>query len=270
MVADGILDVASVDAFGTVDFDSSVSVLAGIGDGTFEAALQLEVAAGAFGLVAADLNDDQLPELISADLDNDTVSILRNAGTPPMFTPTATATPVPSCAATPEVCRTPAAGGKAVLVLRDKPDDSKDELLWKWLEGAATVAAEFGDPVNSDAYRLCVYDGSGRVARALVPAAGSCGGGPCWQTTRRGFTYRDVDANADGVRDLILKAGSDRDAKIIVRGKGVDLDMPDLEALTSPLTVQLKRAGGSVCWGTTYTFPPAIRNGAAIFKDRAD
>ena len=46
--------------------------------------------------------------------------------------------------------------------------------------------------------------------------------------------------------------------------------MPNLTTLTSPLTVQLKRNGSTVCWGATYSFPPALRNSAAIFKDKAD
>ena len=55
-----------------------------------------------------------------------------------------------------------------------------------------------------------------------------------------------------------------------MRGKGIDLDMPDLEQLTSPLTVQLKRAGGTVCWGATYTSRPRCKNDAEMFKDKAD
>jgi hypothetical protein len=69
---------------------------------------------------------------------------------------------------------------------------------------------------------------------------------------------------------VILKAGADGAAKIIIKGKGLGVDMPALGALTSPLTVQLKRAGGTVCWGATYTFPPALKNTSTMFKDKAD
>ena len=61
-----------------------------------------------------------------------------------------------------------------------------------------------------------------------------------------------------------------RECAAFVRGKGDGLDMPNLGLLASPLTVQLKRAGGSVCWGATYSFPPALKNTAAMFKDKAD
>lgn len=80
---DGITDLASADSFGTIDFDGSVSVLLGNGDGTFADSQQFEVDSGPYGLVAADLNNDRLPDLVSANLDSTTVSVLRNTGTPP-------------------------------------------------------------------------------------------------------------------------------------------------------------------------------------------
>ncbi len=83
---DGIVDLASADSFGTVDFDGTVSVLLGIGAGTFANADQFEVDPGPYGLVAADLNNDRLPDLVTANLDGTTVSVLKNTGTPP--TPT--------------------------------------------------------------------------------------------------------------------------------------------------------------------------------------
>jgi len=44
--------------------------------------------------------------------------------------------------------------------------------------------------------------------------------------------------------------------------------MPSLTALSSPVTVQLRNA--TTCWGAQYSFPPAIRSDAEMFKDRAD
>jgi hypothetical protein len=180
-------------------------------------------------------------------------------------TPTNTPAPPPTCAATPELCRTPAIGGKALIVLKDDgTDDSKDSLLWKWIKGAATAKSEFGDPVNAHSYQLCIYDGGGLAAGAAIPF------GSAWTERRSGFKFKDSAGSAGGVRTVLLKAGADQKAKVIVRGKGGNLDMPDLAALSSPLTVQLKRAGGAVCWGARYSFPPATRNTAAMFKDKAD
>jgi glucose/arabinose dehydrogenase len=178
--------------------------------------------------------------------------------------------PPPACAATPEVCRTPVVGGKALIVLKDNADDGKDFLLWKWLKGAATDAAEFGNPVTTHTYELCLYAGTAFVTSATAPVDNSCNGAACWKQTGSGFKYRDTQRTPDGVQTILLKAGVDEKAKIVVRGKGIDLAMPDLTALISPLTVQLKQNGSSVCWGATYTFPPALRNEAVIFKDKAD
>jgi hypothetical protein len=83
---DGIVDLASADNFGTPDFDGAVSILVGLGDGTFEDAQQFQVDVGPYGIVAADLNDDRLPDIVTANVDNTNVSVLINTGTPP--TPT--------------------------------------------------------------------------------------------------------------------------------------------------------------------------------------
>jgi hypothetical protein len=81
--ADGIVDLASADNFGTPDFDGAVSILVGLGDGTFEEAQQFQVDVGPYGIVAADLNDDRLPDIVTANVDNTNVSVLINTGTPP-------------------------------------------------------------------------------------------------------------------------------------------------------------------------------------------
>ena len=50
----------------------------------------------------------------------------------------------------------------------------------------------------------------------------------------------------------------------------MNLPMPALGALASPVTVQIKRSGGGFCFGATYTFPPAVKNDAVYFKDKND
>jgi hypothetical protein len=201
-------------------------------------------------------------------------TILRISGGSPIPTPTATlpgpptATPppvAPTCAPMPELCRTPAVGAKAKILIKvNATDASKNVLLWKWLKGAATTKAEFGDPVNSHTYELCIYGGSGLVGSATAPA------GSPWKETGSGFKYKDSSLASDGLQKMSLKEGADEKAKIIVKGKGGGLNLPTLASLTSPLTVQLKRSGGSVCWGAVFSFPPAIKNDGAQFKDTAD
>jgi hypothetical protein len=185
-------------------------------------------------------------------------------------TPTPTVTATPLCAAAPDVCRTPVVAGKALISLQDKSPDTKDQWQWTWAKGAATTKAEFGDPVNADDYVVCLYDGSGLRATLTAPAGGLCANKPCWSSKPKGFQYKDKDATPTGVTQLKLGAGTDGKAKIQVKGKGGLLPDLDLSTLASPVTVELKRAAGGVCWGAVYTFPPAIKNTAAQFKDKAD
>jgi aldose sugar dehydrogenase len=185
---------------------------------------------------------------------------------PPASTPTATATAtVPPCAPTPESCRLPVVPGKSKIMLKDNAtDDGKDLLVWKWIKGAATDKSEFGDPLGATTYELCLYDAGGVVGSATIAA------GSEWKETGSGYKFKDTALDPDGVQKVLLKAGEDEKAKIIVKAKGDNLAMPNLSLLASPLTVQLKRSGSSVCWGAVYSFPPAIKNDASQFKDAAD
>jgi len=156
-------------------------------------------------------------------------------------------------------------------LLKDKSADTLDQLTWKWLKGAMTSKAEFGDPLASDDYALCIYDTTGLLASMAAPAGGTCASKPCWADTSTGFRYKDADVTPDGLARILLKEGlEDGKAKVLVRGKGVNLPMPDLSQLQSPITVQLRRANGSMCWGAVYSFPPASKNDAVTFKDKAD
>jgi hypothetical protein len=54
------------------------------------------------------------------------------------------------------VCRTAA---KNKVLIKNKADNGKDKLIWKWTKGALTTQAEFGDPTTTADYALCFYDG---------------------------------------------------------------------------------------------------------------
>src|SRR5262249_6150103 len=47
-------------------------------------------------------------------------------------------------------CDVPRSGckraGRAILIVRNQSDDSRDMLQWKWLKGPPTTIAEFGNP----------------------------------------------------------------------------------------------------------------------------
>ncbi|MCC6847906.1 MAG: DNRLRE domain-containing protein [Deltaproteobacteria bacterium] len=174
------------------------------------------------------------------------------------------------CGPTPQAgCRGPALAGKGTVKLADKSPDKKDQLNWKYVKGAATTLADFGDPVASTDYTLCVYDSSARpqpILLAHAPAGGTCGTKPCWKAIKGGFKYNDKLYTPDGLQQVLLKSGVATKTKILVKGKGIDLPMPTLP-LTTMVTVQLKSEGG-VCWETRYS--TAQKNFAEQFRAKAD
>jgi hypothetical protein len=82
---DGRLDLASADILGTLEFDSSVSVLSGRGDGTFATARSFATDTGTFDVIAADVNSDRKPDVLTANMVRNDVSLLLNTSEGPPF-----------------------------------------------------------------------------------------------------------------------------------------------------------------------------------------
>ena len=297
---DGKLDCAIANE------DGVATVLLGNGDGTFQAPATYPISGTGVGSVLGDLDDDgdldwvvssfsggrwhvfvndgtgtftEDPEIIAisnpscatmldvdgdGDLDlsltdeiADVVRILRNdAGATPL------------CPDAPDFCRQPAPG-KGNLLMVDKADDTKDRLTWKWTKGAATTKAEFGDPINTDEYALCFYDGGTLLTSAVV--AGTCGTKPCWSDKPTGFVFRNKNKTVapSGIQSVTLKAGAAGKAGITVKGKGVSLALPAPGGLSGPIDVQLHRNGSGICWGATFS-PPFKKNTGGVLKDASD
>jgi len=155
---------------------------------------------------------------------------------------------------------------RSTILLKDREPDSRDQLVWKWLKGAATTKAEFGDPLTADDYELCMYDANGLVSSSRVPAGGVCAKGkPCWKEQSKGYRYADKDRTPDGMDRLQLKEGVAGKAKVLVKGKGLRLDLPALATLAAPVTVQAINAASGRCWEAVYA-PPFLRQDAEQFK----
>jgi len=198
----------------------------------------------------------------------------------PMATPTVTPTamPTPTCGALPvSGCRTPAVSGRALLRYKDRAPDTKDWLQWKWSKGSVTSKEEFGTPLTTTSYQVCVYDGTPKlIFDATIPAGGTCNVSnpkPCWKDTTRGFDYNDKDLTPDGVARLNLRQGLVAgQAQIKLRTKGTSLDDPALP-FTQPVIVQLHNAESGLCWEAVYSTPAAKNvSGPPLgqFKDKAD
>jgi len=194
----------------------------------------------------------------------DEVILMQNG----MAGPTPTPTPGP-CPLVPSTCREPTEAGKAKLVLKQQ-SPAEATLLWKWTKGPATTKAEYGDPLGADDYVLCLYEDGSLSESFDVPAGGTCGNRDCWKEIAKGFKYKDKALTPDGVLNLKLLEGGNGEAKIKLKGKGVNLALPDdLTDLDGVLDVQLHQPGGSVCWGATYS-PPFKSTSPTLLKASSD
>ena len=149
---------------------------------------------------------------------------------------------------------------KSVVFVKDHTDDAKDRLVWKWLKGTTTLA-QIGDPVSGgESYAVCLYDGTDTLLlQQQVLPGGACNGRPCWKALRAGgYRYRNRATNSDGVLLLKMKEGTDR-AKVLVRGKGVNLSPPSVP-VTQPVTVWTHG---------TYAYMGAAVGNKPNAKDRA-
>jgi FG-GAP-like repeat/Bacterial Ig-like domain len=262
-------DLADLDGDGDLDWILS-SYGAGLwriywndGAGNFGSPTDIAAPSNPSCAVPVDFDNDGDIDLALSDEIADVVVLMQN-----------TNGPSPLCPAAPAACREPALGGKAMLLLKDKSPDNGDKVIWKWLKGATTPKSDFGDPSGSDDFALCLYEdeGSGGELRASVVAdhGGQCGNRPCWSDKSYGWLYRNNATSLTGASVVKMKEGlADGDAKILFRGKGLRLVMPDLNQLTGALTVQLHRSGGGPCFGATYS-PPFLLSDGETLKARAD
>jgi hypothetical protein len=166
-------------------------------------------------------------------------------------------------------CRNPVAPLASLLTVKEASLGGKHKLVWKWVKGAATTHADFGDPLATDAYRLCIYGGaSARLLEATLPPGGTCAGKPCWKqlgspTQPKGYKYTNKTGTAGGITGVKLVPGVDGKAKIGLVAKG-SLLLPPPTPVTFPVRVQLSAAGGG--WETSYDAATASKNRVGQLK----
>ncbi len=168
-----------------------------------------------------------------------------------------------SCPDAPLACRV---AQRSVLVARDKSDDNKDVLVWKWLRGEETSQAALADPLLNAHYTFCVYAGATPV---LVAQATVLPNGVKWSPiSDRGYKYKDKSGSAAGLQRLVLKAGTSGQSKVLLKGKGADL--PDMTLpIDLPVTAQLVNGETGVCFEAVYDTLEVRRNEAGKFKAKA-
>jgi hypothetical protein len=182
-----------------------------------------------------------------------------------------TCDPILGCQSTSGPSATCLLPGKTSFDVTDKVDNSKDKIKWKWIKGEETFIADFGDPVVSTDYALCVYDetaSSPTLTTSLnLPANGT------WMPNNKGFKYVDKTTAFDGVFKIQLKSGSAGKAKISFMAKGAGInpaltpfDGADFYDQDGQVTVQLLNGIG-ICWSADLPVP-ALKNEVDRFKDK--
>jgi cysteine-rich repeat protein len=158
---------------------------------------------------------------------------------------------VAGCAAAPLAgCR---AAERSFLALTESA--RRDRVIWKWLRGAETIAAEFGDLAQSTDFAFCVYaDAPG----TLVAAYAAPHDLDAWRARGDGWQLRDGDR---ALSKIDLRAGTAGRARIVLKGKGELHALPSFP-LASPLRVQAVNDETGVCWESVFA-TDAIRTNAA-------
>jgi hypothetical protein len=170
--------------------------------------------------------------------------------------------PPSPCSPAPTACREVSEAKKSKLLLKDK-GGAGDLLVWNWTKGEATTKPEFGDPIATDSYTLCIYEDD--ELKQAYDLRQACGTEPCWKDRPDGFSYHDAERSPHGLLKAKLQAGSQGSAKVKIKGKGDNLPLPVFSQPIGVIEVQLQQSGSNVCWGATFT-PPFKKNDATFLK----
>jgi len=123
-----------------------------------------------------------------------------------------TATPAPSCLV---------ASKASLSIVEKKPGNEKWKLSLAGFD-SATLLSAYGDPVSADtAYGVCLYDADEKLIADLEVDLSASLCGPkqksCWKGSSKGFSYKDADASASGVKKLTTRTGALGKGKIKVQ-----------------------------------------------------
>jgi len=173
-----------------------------------------------------------------------------------------------TCPARPNVnCTSPSGLSRSSVELKKGVSDARDQIAWRLNRGGTTSIEDFGDPLTTDTYSVCMYDESSAAARlvfaATAPANAQCGPAVCWKRTHdAGFSYVDPRGAACGLEQIRVRASARGDTRVAVRGKGAGLVFPRLP-VGIPFRVQLNLANGH-CWETVLSH--VSRSDSTIFR----
>jgi len=153
---------------------------------------------------------------------------------------------------------------KSMLVVQSSSNDAQDKLLFKWMKGPQTAQTDFGDPLHTADYALCLYTGTQHtlLTHVTIPASATK-----WAPrSDRGYRYKDGGGTAAGVIKALLKSGEAGKSLVQVKGKGVNLPDPVFSFLPLPVTAQLVNSQTNTCFEAVYQSADLKKNDAGRFK----
>ncbi|MBA4062912.1 MAG: hypothetical protein C0501_04235 [Isosphaera sp.] len=264
--ADGDLDAV------TADFNNSTaSVLAGNGDGTFGTALNLTTGGGPIGVAFGDFNGDGKTDLVIANAGSDSVTVFLNTGTPGgaitfgAGTTFATAVdPLDIVVAdfdgdgNLDLATTDSAGSSTIGVLRGNGDGTF----------AARVAfAAAGYPIGMTAVDL---DGDGRLDLAVALATGDSVGVLRNTSTSGSVSFDTLATFAVGDGPFDVTAGDfNEDGKIdlAVTNNGTSFAFPTTTGSTLSVLLNTSTGAGNVSFGAHTTFATGMGPAGIVAAD---
>jgi hypothetical protein len=162
-------------------------------------------------------------------------------------------------------CRGSLASRAGIFLLRASSLPRNNLAVWTFGRGEATSIADFGAPLVDSDFAFCAYDEvSGapqRIVEQVLP------GGSRWTATKVGYVYRDRFLSAGAVDTAVLISGTDGRSRVVVRGRGIPLNLPALPLSQQP-AVRVQLLNDNACWESTYG--TVIRNTTTEFRALSD
>jgi hypothetical protein len=139
--------------------------------------------------------------------------------------------------------------------------EGKDKFKLTWAKGPPPSPADLADPTDSAAYEVCVDDAVGpRLAARVEPGAG-------WKALgTAGFKFKEKTGVNGGMTALAAKVSPNGNAKVVVKGKGVNLDDPGSLPWTPPVVAYVANVDTGACFYAQFEGAEVKKSTDVLFK----
>lgn len=184
--------------------------------------------------------------------------------------PTPVATPVPffrtgDCPTEPQAgCKVTTKSRKAFIYVRTKDNEASNRVVWNWAKGEAVEQNELGDPLTDTSFTLCAYDTTASGTALAFDFKVAAGAG--WESSRKGYKFRDREGANDGVQMMRINRGDDGAARVTVVARGAAMGLPRAQPRQEDMMVVQFWNSEGTCWTSEFTAAAAKRR-ATVFAD---